>query len=80
MYLKIITLSTCEPVCPVEVISFEADTPAQWRVFQSVNAEFFADLGSPGGASAVGKIRKDHPIAAGLPAAIGRPGPAAANR
>jgi hypothetical protein len=44
------------------------DTPAQWKAFQSVNAEFFYDLGSPGGASAVGKIRKDHPIVAGLPA------------
>jgi hypothetical protein len=33
----------------------------------SGNAEFFTDLGSPGGASAVGKIRKDHPIVAGLP-------------
>jgi hypothetical protein len=41
--------------------------PAQWSVFHSVNAEFFNDLGSPGGARAVGKIRKDHPIVAGLP-------------
>jgi hypothetical protein len=46
-----------------------------------VNADFFADLGSPGGASAVGKIRKDHPIVAGLPpAAIRRAEPAAVNR
>jgi NAD-dependent dihydropyrimidine dehydrogenase PreA subunit len=56
----------CEPVCPVEAISFQADTPAQWRVFQSVNVEFFYDLGSPGGAAALGKIRKDHPLVAGL--------------
>jgi ferredoxin len=58
---------TCIAECPVEAISFEADTPAQFRVFQAVNAEFFHDLGSPGGASAIGKIRKDHPIVAGLP-------------
>jgi NAD-dependent dihydropyrimidine dehydrogenase PreA subunit len=57
----------CVPVCPVEAISFEADTPAEWRVFQSVNVEFFYDLGSPGGGTAVGKIHKDHPIVAGLP-------------
>jgi NAD-dependent dihydropyrimidine dehydrogenase PreA subunit len=57
----------CEPVCPVEAISFEADTPAEWKAFASVNADFFDDLGSPGGAAAVGKIHKDHPIVAGLP-------------
>jgi AcrR family transcriptional regulator/NAD-dependent dihydropyrimidine dehydrogenase PreA subunit len=57
----------CEPVCPVEAISFVADTPAEWKVFHSVNAEFFDDLGSPGGAAAVGKIHKDHPLVAGLP-------------
>ena len=56
----------CEPVCPVEAISFQAGTPAQWRVFQSVNVEFFYDLGSPGGAAAVGKIHQDHPLVAGL--------------
>jgi hypothetical protein len=32
-----------------------------------VNVEFFDDLGSPGGASKVGKIDKDHPIVAALP-------------
>jgi hypothetical protein len=29
--------------------------------------DFFADLGSPGGASKAGKIGKDHPIVAALP-------------
>ena len=29
--------------------------------------EFFADLGSPGGASKTGKINADHPLVAALP-------------
>ncbi len=29
--------------------------------------EFFEDLGSPGGASKLGKIHKDHPLVAALP-------------
>jgi NAD-dependent dihydropyrimidine dehydrogenase PreA subunit len=57
----------CEPVCPVDAISFETDVPAQWKNFYSVNVEFFEDLGSPGGASGVGKIHKDHPVVASLP-------------
>jgi len=57
----------CVPVCPVEAISHEADVPPQWRAFYSVNSEFFDDLGSPGGAHRVGKIRKDHPVVARLP-------------
>ena len=31
----------CEPVCPVEAISFEADVPAQWKGFYRINVEFF---------------------------------------
>jgi ferredoxin len=57
----------CEPVCPVEAISFEADVPGQWKDFYWVNVEFFQNLGSPGGASRVGKIRQDHPVVAALP-------------
>jgi NAD-dependent dihydropyrimidine dehydrogenase PreA subunit len=57
----------CEPVCPVEAISFEADVPAQWKDFYSVNTEFFQNLGSPGGASRIGKIHLDHPLVASLP-------------
>jgi NAD-dependent dihydropyrimidine dehydrogenase PreA subunit len=57
----------CEPVCPVEAISFEADVPPQWKDFYRVNVEFFADLGSPGGGSRLGKIHKDHPLVARLP-------------
>ena len=46
----------CEPVCPVEAIFYEDDVPEQWRDYTTANYEFFEDLGSPGGASKVGKI------------------------
>jgi ferredoxin len=57
----------CEPVCPVEAIFYEDDTPAQWKDYYKANVEFFDDLGSPGGASKTGKIGKDHPLVAALP-------------
>ena len=57
----------CEPVCPVEAIFYEDDTPEQWKDFYKANVEFFDDLGSPGGAAKIGKIEKDHPIVAALP-------------
>ena len=58
---------TCIDECPVDAISFEAEVPAQWKGFYRVNVEFFDDLGSPGGASRVGKIHLDHPAVAALP-------------
>ena len=57
----------CEPVCPVEAIFFEDDLPPHLKVFYQVNVEFFTNLGSPGGASKVGKIRGDHPYVAQYP-------------
>src|SRR5215207_5501316 len=51
----------CEPVCPVEAIYYEDDTPDKWKDFYNANVEFFSDLGSPGGAAKTGKINKDHP-------------------
>jgi NAD-dependent dihydropyrimidine dehydrogenase PreA subunit len=57
----------CEPVCPVEAIYYEDDTPEQWKDFYTANVDFFTDLGSPGGASKLGKIDKDHPIVEALP-------------
>ena len=57
----------CEPVCPVEAIYYEDDVPEQWKEYQKINADFFEDLGSPGGASKVGAVGKDHPIVAALP-------------
>ncbi|MFC1410016.1 ferredoxin [Streptacidiphilus sp. N1-12] len=62
-----IDCGACEPVCPVEAIFFEDDTPAEWQHFTTVNAEFFADLGAPGGSAKLGSIGRDHPIVAALP-------------
>jgi NAD-dependent dihydropyrimidine dehydrogenase PreA subunit len=57
----------CEPVCPVEAIYYEDDTPEQWADYYKANVEFFDDLGSPGGAAKLGLINKDHPLIAALP-------------
>jgi NAD-dependent dihydropyrimidine dehydrogenase PreA subunit len=58
----------CEPVCPVTAIFYEDDTPAEWKQFIAINAEFFSDnvsgIGSPGGAAQVGPTEKDHPVVA----------------
>ena len=52
----------CEPVCPVEAIYYEDDVPGEWSEYKKVNAEFFDELGSPGGAAKVGPTKKDHPV------------------
>ncbi len=57
----------CEPVCPVEAIYFEDDLPRERVDYHRVNVEFFNHLGSPGGATHVGKINADHPVVAALP-------------
>jgi NAD-dependent dihydropyrimidine dehydrogenase PreA subunit len=58
----------CEPVCPVEAIFYEDDTPEQWKDdYYKANVEFFDDLGSPGGAAKLGLIHKDHPLIDALP-------------
>jgi NAD-dependent dihydropyrimidine dehydrogenase PreA subunit len=57
----------CEPVCPVEAIFYEDDTPEEWKEYYAANVEFFDDLGSPGGAAKMGVIEKDHPLIAALP-------------
>src|SRR3990170_896882 len=41
----------CEPVCPVEAIFYEDDTPDQWSGYVNANVDFFNELGSPGGAT-----------------------------
>jgi NAD-dependent dihydropyrimidine dehydrogenase PreA subunit len=57
----------CEPVCPVEAIFYEDDTPEEWKDYYAANVDFFDDLGSPGGAAKMGEIDKDHPMIAALP-------------
>src|SRR5262249_34117141 len=57
----------CEPVCPVEAIFYEDDTPDQWKDYYAANVDFFDDLGSPGGAAKLGVIDKDPPLIEALP-------------
>ena len=57
----------CEPVCPVEAIYYEDDGPSQWTDFTGANAEFFTELGSPGGAAKLGAQTADVPLVAALP-------------
>jgi NAD-dependent dihydropyrimidine dehydrogenase PreA subunit len=57
----------CEPVCPVEAIYYEDDLPGQLKDFYRINLDFFTNLGSPGGASKIGRIGMDHPYVAQLP-------------
>lgn len=65
----------CEPVCPVEAISYEGDTPQQWIDFIDDNARFFHEplpgrddpLGSPGGATRLGPLGVDTPKVAAYP-------------
>ncbi|MER7687190.1 ferredoxin [Streptomyces sp. NPDC097610] len=40
----------CVQVCPVEAIYYEDDLPEEWSAFTRYNADFFAGVGSPGGA------------------------------
>jgi NAD-dependent dihydropyrimidine dehydrogenase PreA subunit len=49
----------CEPVCPVEAIFYEDDLPEKWREYTQANVDYFNELGSPGGASKVGKTDAD---------------------
>ena len=48
----------CEPVCPVEAIYYEDDVPDQWKDYTKANADFFEELGSPGGAAKIGKTEQ----------------------
>jgi len=57
----------CEPVCPVEAIFYEDDVPADMKDFTKANADFFTDLGSPGGAAKLGAQDFDVPMVSALP-------------
>lgn len=49
----------CEPVCPVDAIYYIEDLPQQWAPYLTANAEFFDDIGTPGGAAAIGRRTTD---------------------
>jgi ferredoxin len=57
----------CEPVCPVEAIHFEDDLPEQWAEYTQINADFFTEIGSPGGGAKVGMTNNDPPHVMNLP-------------
>src|SRR5690349_21673844 len=61
-----IDCGACEPACPVEAIFYEDDLPAEWKVYEAVNAEFFDGVGTPGGSARVGPLRRDHALVAAL--------------
>ena len=50
----------CDPVCPVEAIYYSDDVPDEWADYVRANVEFFEELGSPQGASALGNLGRDH--------------------
>ena len=58
----------CEPVCPVSAIFYEDDVPGEWKDYTAANAEFFAELGAPGGAAKLGAQDFDAPLLAGVAA------------
>ena len=57
----------CEPACPVQAIFYEDDLPESDVDWADVNAKFFVELGTPGGAAALGATGKDEPRVAELP-------------
>ena len=58
----------CEPACPEEAIVYVEDVAPDQAAFIEINAEFFAELGSPGSAQRLGRTGVDHPRVAALPA------------
>ena len=51
--------AACEPVCPVAAIYFDENVPDDLAAYTAHNADFFAELGSPGGASRRGVLQHD---------------------
>jgi hypothetical protein len=41
--------------------------PDKWKEYTAANAEFFGEIGSPGGAAKLGLINADAPIVGVLP-------------
>lgn len=65
----------CKPACRVDAIYWEGDLPDDQIAHLGDNAAFFSEvlpgrdapLGSPGGASTVGRVGVDTPFVAALP-------------
>ena len=54
-----IDCGACEPMCPVDAIYFDEDAPEDQTGHIAAAATFFAKVGRPGGASAIGKFDWD---------------------
>src|SRR5215475_4339751 len=69
-----IDCGACEPECPVSAISSDLRMPDELAPWRDDNASFFDQplpgrsipLGSPGGATAAGRIGADTPLSAGF--------------
>lgn len=65
----------CEPVCPVEAISYEDDVPGEFEEYIADNARFFEEplpgrseaIGSPGGAGGAGVVGADTELVSSRP-------------
>ena len=68
-----IDCGACEPVCPVEAISYESDVPTRWEDFIDDNGRFFHRplpgaaevVGSPGGSAKLGRVGVDTELVGG---------------
>jgi NAD-dependent dihydropyrimidine dehydrogenase PreA subunit len=71
-----IDCGACEPACPVTAIASDLRITDEQRSWRDDNAAFFSavlpgraePLGAPGGASDLGPVGADTPLAAGTPA------------
>lgn len=57
----------CEAACPVEAIIYSDDLTPENEVWKDIAISFFAQVGDPGGASALGPTGFDEPRVAALP-------------
>ena len=60
----------CEPVCPEEAIVYVDDVDPAQAHFIEINRDFFAELGSPGGAQRLGPTGIDHAKVSALPVKV----------
>lgn|SRR5690625_2118894 len=56
----------CEPVCPVEAITYAEDVEEHDEMYVAIATELFDLIGSPGGAEEHGPV-EDHPLVTAVP-------------
>jgi NAD-dependent dihydropyrimidine dehydrogenase PreA subunit len=61
----------CEAACPVSAIFYSFDLTPETERFLEINAQFFDEIGSPQGASNLGKAGRDPEFVTHLPS-VGR--------